>query len=562
MRPGASARHAARRRLLRVRHASGCLGMSHGPSHGSSSTTSRTPRVQVPRHVARPDAWLVVNYFAYGTHPGASARRAARHRLLHVRRASGCLGTLHGTSRGSSSTTSPTPRVRVSRLVARAARRRLLHLRRASGCLCTSHGSSSSSSSTTSRTPRVWVPRHVARLVVDYFVYAACLGTSARHTARHAARRRLLRLHRASGCLGTSRSSSRSSSRVPSSTASRMPRVRVPRHVAWPDARLVVDYFVYAAYPGASARHAAHYRLLRVRCASWCLGTSHGTSRGSSLTTSHTPHVRVSRHVARHVARLVVDYFTYAACPGASACREARRPLLRVRRAPGCLSTSHGSSSTTSRTLHVRVPRHATRPVAWLVIDYFAYVARPGASARRTACRADVRVPRHVARPIARLVVDYFAYIARPGASARRTARRAARHRLLRVRHVSGCLGTSRGSSSTTSRTPRIQLAQHVARHVARLVVDYFTYVARPGASARRAARHAARRRLLRVRRASGFLGTSHDPSRGSSSATSRMPRIRVRRHVVRLVVDTVRPGASTRRAALRQLLRLRRASG
>jgi hypothetical protein len=32
-----------------------------------------------------------------------------------------------------------------------------------------------------------------------------------------------------------------------------------------------------------------------------------------------------------------------------------------------------------------------------------------------------------------------------------------------------------------------------------RLVVDYFVSAARPGASARRAARHAARRRLLRL---------------------------------------------------------------
>jgi hypothetical protein len=68
-----------------------------------------------------------------------------------------------------------------------------------------------------------------------------------------------------------------------------------------------------------------------------------------------------------------------------------------------------------------------------------------------------VRVPRHVARLVTWLVVDYFAYAARPGASARRAARHAARcrllrlaqarHRLLSLRHASGCLGTSRGSS-------------------------------------------------------------------------------------------------------------------
>jgi hypothetical protein len=83
-----------------------------------------------------------------------------------------------------------------------------------------------------------------------------------------------------------------------------------------------------------------------------------------------------------------------------------------------------------------------------------------------------------------RLVVDYFAYAARLGASARRAA-----HRLL----------------STTSPTLRGRVHRHVTRLVAwlvvPLVVDYFTYVARPGASARRAARHAAHRRLLRALR-------------------------------------------------------------
>jgi hypothetical protein len=134
-----------------------------------------------------------------------------------------------------------------------------------------------------------------------------------------------------------------------------------------------------------------------------------------------------------------------------------------------------------------------------------------------------VRVPRHVAR----LVVDYFTYAARPGASARRAARHVALRRLLRLRHASGCLGTSHsssrrssstsppraGSSSTTPPPPRIWVPRHVARLVTwlvaplvvdfstsrRLVVDYFASAACPGASARRAARHAARRRLLRL---------------------------------------------------------------
>jgi hypothetical protein len=93
---------------------------------------------------------------------------------------------------------------------------------------------------------------------------------------------------------------------------------------------------------------------------------------------------------------------------------------------------------------------------------------------------------------------------------------------------MSGCLGTSRGSSrsksSTTSTTPRIQVSRHVARLITRLVallvVDYFAYAARSGALARHVAHLAARRRLLRLRRASGCLDTSRDSSRGSSSTT------------------------------------------
>jgi hypothetical protein len=255
------------------------------------------------------------------------------------------------------------------------------------------------------------VPRHVAwlftrivaQLVADYFAYAARLGASARRVA-----------HRLS------------------STTSPTSRHRVPRHVArlvtwlvaplvvdyFASRRLVVDYFAYAARLGVSARRVAHR---------------------SSLTTSPTPRVRVPRHVARLIVR---------------------RRLLRPRHAFGCLGTSRGSShrsssttppragssSTTSPPLRIRVPRHVarlnTRLVAPLVVDY--------STSRR-------------------LVVDYIAYAARLGASARRVAHR---------------------SSSTTSPTPRDRVPWHVARLiawlVAPLVVDYFAYVARPSASARR----------------------------------------------------------------------------
>jgi hypothetical protein len=187
-----------------------------------------------------------------------------------------------------------------------------------------------------------------------------------------------------------------------------------------------------------------------------------------------------------------------------------------LRRASGCFGTSRGSSSTTSTTPRVRMPRHivrlVTQLVALLVVDY--------STSRR-------------------LVVDYFAYAARPGASARRAARR----RLLGCvvdylaasrgslhgssSHSSSTTPPFKGSSSTTSSMSRVR----VPRHVTRLIVDYFDYTACPVASARRATRRTAHRRLLhlaqarcpllRLRRASGCLGTSRGSSSGSSSTTS-----------------------------------------
>jgi hypothetical protein len=268
-----------------------------------------------------------------------------------------------------------------------------------------------------------------------------------------------------------------------------MPRVRLLRLVARLVARLIIDYFAYAARPGASARRGARHaarrrllhlaqtrrRLLRPRRASGCFGTSCGSLRGSLSTTSPRPRVRVPRLIAR----LVVDYFGYAARPSALERRAAHHQLLHPLCSFGCFGSScnlsHDSSSTTSP--------HA---VARLIVDYFA------------SCR---------------LVVDYFEYAAGPGASARRAARHAARHRLLhlaqaarrllRLQRASGCFGTSRGSSrgslSTTSPPSRVQ----VPRLITKLVVDYFDYAARPGPSAR----HAARRQLLHLLRASGCFG-------------------------------------------------------
>jgi hypothetical protein len=234
--------------------------------------------------------------------------------------------------------------------------RTALHqLRRASGCLGTSRGSSHGLSSNTSTTPRVRVPRHIARLitrlvaplVVDYFSYSTRLVVSARYAACRVTHRRLLRLAQAR----TPRVW------VPRHLAqARTPRVRVPRHLM----RLV----------------AAHRRLYRLRLTSGCLGTSHGSSSttspraGSSSTSSPTPRVRVPRHVARLVVnyfascRLVVDFVAYAARPGASARRAARRRLLRLAQARRRLLRL-----TQARTSCVRVPRHEARLFTQLVVD-------------------------------------------------------------------------------------------------------------------------------------------------------------------------------------------------
>jgi hypothetical protein len=86
-----------------------------------------------------------------------------------------------------------------------------------------------------------------------------------------------------------------------------------------------------------------------------------------------------------------------------------------------------------------------------------------------------------------------------PGHSVvRRDYRLAAATDILRLRRTSGCLGTSRGSLSTTSTTPRVRVPRHIARLVTRLiaplVIDYFAYAACPGASVPRAARCLAHR--------------------------------------------------------------------
>jgi hypothetical protein len=122
------------------------------------------------------------------------------------------------------------------------------------------------------------------------------------------------------------------------------------------------------------------------------------------------------------------------------------------------------------------IARHVARLIKRLVIDYIA---------------------------LSRIVIDYFAYAARPGSSARRAARQEALRRLLRLRRASGCLGTSLSSSC------RLIVDYFASR---RLVDGYFAYAARPGASAHRVARHHGSLR--------GSSSTTL-PRAGSSSTTS-----------------------------------------
>jgi hypothetical protein len=250
-----------------------------------------------------------------------------------------------------------------------------------------------------------------------------------------------------------------------------------------------------------------------------------GTSSGSSSTTSTTSCVRVPRHVAR----LVYSSSTTSPPPRVRVPWHAARLVTRLV-APPVIDYSASRRLVVDNSASCR-----------LVVDYFASAARPGASARRVARHATRRAARRrllrLAPPVVdytasrrlvidnsascRLVVDYFASGAGPSASACRAARRAARCRLLRVAqarrrllHVARlftCLvaplvvdySTSRRLVIDYSASHRL-VVDNSASH--RLVVDYFASAVRPGASARRVARHTARRatrrRLLRVAQA------------------------------------------------------------
>jgi hypothetical protein len=259
-------------------------------------------------------------------------------------------------------------------------------------------------------------------------------------------------------------------------------------------------YCAYVVHPDASSCHSTSRRSVALALVVRPVTPSRGvTTRRPDCTSSTAPMSCIRTHCL--AARLLVGR-SYWLSPCVRSLHLAARllvvrialALLCLCRASGCVVSTLDFSSV-SRTSSHCVPSH------FVVQHDYPSRSRNG----YTSTMPRVRVPRHIARLVARLDTPFvvnFDYVARPGASALRAARR-------RLRCVSGCLGTSRGSShglsrrssSTTLPTPRVRVPRHVARLVTRLVVDYFDYAARSGASARRAAHHAARRRLLRAPR-------------------------------------------------------------
>jgi hypothetical protein len=208
--------------------------------------------------------------------------------------------------------------------------------------------------------------------------------------------------------------------------------------------------------------------------------------------------------------------------------------LLHLCRAPGCIVSPLDFLSVGCTGFRCAAGHYVSRRdylSSGLHRLYYAYARHPDASSRcSTSCRSVALAlavrPVTASRSAPALLrlcrasgctvspLD-FSSVGRTG------SRRVPGHSVVRHDYL------SRGRNGYTLPAPR----DHVPRHVAQLVVDYFAYAARPGASARHVARHMARRqllhlaqarrRLLRLRRASGCLDTSRGSSRGSSSTTS-----------------------------------------
>jgi hypothetical protein len=108
--PRCAARHAACRRLLPLRRATGCLGSSRGSSRGSlrrsSSTTSPTLRVRVPRHVAQPVTQLIVDYSVHRDFVLRPRWLYFSHAVLHDYLSCGNTGSTSSTSHAATTSSS------------------------------------------------------------------------------------------------------------------------------------------------------------------------------------------------------------------------------------------------------------------------------------------------------------------------------------------------------------------------------------------------------------------------------------------------------------------------
>jgi hypothetical protein len=247
-------------------------------------------------------------------------------------------------------------------------------------------------------------------------------------------------------------------------------------------------YCAYAVHPDAPSRCSTSRRSAALALAVRPVTASRGaTTRRPDCTGSTAPMSCI--RTRRLAARLLVDRPHWLS-PCVWSLRLAAR-LLDVRIAPALLRLCRASGCAVSTLDFSPVGRTGSRRVPGHSVVRGDYLSRGRNGS--TSPTPHVRVPRHVR-------------------------------------------GSSRRSSLTTSPMLRVQVPQHVVR----LVVDYFAYPARLGASAHRTARRAARRQLLRLRCASGRLGTSRGSSHHSSSTTSPTPRIRVPRHVTRLVTRLV----------------------
>jgi hypothetical protein len=147
--------------------------------------------------------------------------------------------------------------------------------------------------------------------------------------------------------------------------------------------------------------------------------------------TTRAPRVRVPRHVAR----LVVDYFAYDARSGALARRAARRRLLHLRLASGCLDFSLVGRTGSRRASSHCISRR-DYSLSGLHRLYCTYAVHPDAPSRRWTSRQSAALALAMCPFILLCIVTthhttqriYFNYAVRPGASARRAARHAACH--------------------------------------------------------------------------------------------------------------------------------------